>query len=285
MIPNLMNYALSAAEKGLCVFAGEPGQKTPIMVDGYRIHWSDVASCDMTTVASWWNRYPDANPCIACKASGLLVVDCDMPKDGSAEDGLAQFAALTNKYGKGDFSCWKTYTVITGSGGTHFYYRWPRGAQASQSSLTSLVDIRSNGGLRGGYVLGAGSITHDYNEDGSIAKEKHYTVDYDTDIQYVPTWLFELCKERPKPKPVKDAYAHPRNGNFAGLADFVRLANEGNRNNALAYAVRCMVSDGASLDTITDTLGEDASIAGLAENEIHDTIRSCYRLQHQKDGT
>jgi hypothetical protein len=211
---------------------------------------------------------------IACKPSGLLVVDCDVKPDG---DGYMEWLEKADKL-SGGAPVWETQEtlqVTTGGGGLHVYYQWPPGVQASQAGLDKHVDIRSNGGERGGYVLGAGSIT----DKGT------YAVEYDPGyIKAAPGWLIEWCREKPRPAPLRSPIEQPAALSFAGLQTAVQTAVEGNRNAMLFYAARAMYTDGADYSKALELLIPAAVDNGLTEREATDTIRSGYRLQRLKDG-
>jgi Bifunctional DNA primase/polymerase, N-terminal len=276
----LLPYALEAAARGWSVFPVEPLGKTPGRLYPHRpkeeapwtIKWSEVATDSISQIVAWWNSCPMANIGIACKPSGLLVVDCDV-KVGEY-DGVQEWFALVERYDPYNyFQDDLTHQVITGGGGVHLYYRWPSDVQASQSGLSAHVDIRSNGGQKGGYVLGAGSVTTKgtYRSEGLF----HYP-------DQAPPWLVELCRDRPKPKPVRSGYQQPAHtGSFSGLVTAVSSASEGNRNNVLLWAARSMCEDGATLDEALDLLVAASESNGLSSRETSDTIRSAYRLQQQ----
>lgn len=274
---SLLAHALDAVRRGFHIFPVEPGGKTPGRMYPNRpaseapwtLRWSEVATNDMGQVIQWWNSCPTYNIGIACKPSGLLVVDCDL-KSGQY-DGWDEWIEVAGSYDPGWYTV-PTFLVRTGGGGAHVYYRWPDGVQASQSGLSAHVDIRSNGGERGGYVLGAGSIT----------SKGAYTVEDDDPIAPAPPWLVELCRERPKPRVEKPAFAQPGSVSFSGLQTAVAAAAEGNRNQVTLWAARSMVEDGADEQQIIDTLLDSARTAGLGEQEIIATIRSAYRLQSGK---
>lgn len=273
-----MGRALAAARRGHHVFPVEPLGKTPGRLYPNRpkeeapwtLKWSEVATTHVPTIVKWWNHQPWYNIGIACAPSGLLVVDCDV-KMG---DGLQEWSDICQRFmGATSYEMWATYTVRTGSGGAHFYYQWPPGVQASQSGLSTNVDIRSNGGTKGGYVLAEGSVT----TVGS------YELDEDCPIQDAPAWLVALCTERPRAKPLRGVYERAAPVSYAGLATSVALAPEGNRSNALLWAARAMCSDGADVFTALDLLVPAAHDNGLTEREAADTIRSGFRLQRMKD--
>jgi hypothetical protein len=295
-----MTDAVKAVQRGFSVFPVEPYTKTPIRLYPDRpredapwtIRWSEHVTNDLNTVAQMWSWCPEANVGIAAKQSGLLIVDCDIPKKeyqlkdtdyaylhdliGPLVDGETVYDQVCQRMGGNWAEAEDTYQVATGSGGLHYYYWWPDGVQASQGSIVKgILDIRCNGGEKGGYVLGAGSET----DKGS------YVARNSKAVRRTPDWLVELCKEQPRPvKPSRPAYAQPRNSNFGGLVDSVRTAGEGNRNAALFWAVRAMVSDKATLEEIEDLLGPAAQDVGLSDSEIRDSIRSGIRAQQRKDG-
>lgn len=271
---SLLPYAVAAVQHGFSVFPCDPGGKTPlVMGDGYRIRWGDAATGDIGQVAAWWRFCPMANVGIAAKPSGLLIVDCD---EGPDKAGVDQFEELARRFsGRDPWHSFNTHTVKTGGGGMHLYYRWPEGVQATQAGLAKDVDIRSNGGNRGGYVLGAGSIT----------QKGRYAVEYDRSIVDVPSWLQEICTDRPRPRPVPkpdSPYAHPVSGDYSGMAATVRLTGDGNRNNVLLWSARQMCDDGASEEKAMEVLLPAAEDSGLYGPDAAATIRSGYRLQSQK---
>lgn len=297
---NLMRDAVKAVQQGFSIFPVEPFAKTPIRLYPDRpredapwtIRWSEHVTSDINTVAQIWSWCPEANVGVAAKQSGLLIVDMDIPKKeyqlvgtdyaylhdlgGPMVDGETVYDQVCQKMNGNWAEAMDTYQVWTGSGGLHAYYWWPDNVQASQGSIVKgILDIRCNGGEKGGYVLAAGSETN----KGTYLRKN------DLPVRRVPEWLLELCKEAPRPTPMaKSQYAQPRNSNFGGLVDSVRTAGEGNRNAALFWAVRAMVSDQATEEEITDLLTPPAVDVGLSDAEIRDSIRSGIRAQQRKDG-
>lgn len=255
-------WALDAVRRGFVIHPCEPGGKRPL------IRWGEGASNDVRTVVGWWSRWTNANIGIACKPSSLLVVDCDLKPDG---DGWQEFSSLASTYDP-EWFLYYTLTVRTGGGGAHLYYRWPGHVQASQAGLCPHVDIRSNGGQCGGYVLAAGSVT----SKGS------YAIEEDEPIADAPAWLVELVREKPRPVAPRMRFGQPGAISYAGLVTAVATAMEGDRSNCLLWATRSMTSDGADLDAIMATLLSPATGNGLTEREASDTIRSGFRLQTMK---
>lgn len=304
--PSLLPYALQAVAQGFHIFPVEPNAKTPIRIYQDRdpeeapwtIRWSEVATNDVNKVAEWWSYAPRANIGVACKPSGLFVVDCDTAKRddqlkgtsweflhdllGPRVDGECLYDYVAQQAGPAALrGAFDTYQVATGSGGRHFYYRWPPDVQSTQDSIVKgLLDVRGNGGERGGYVLGAGSET----------SAGRYVQDPDpgAPVREVPGWLLSHCryKEPYRAPRTELPFKQPRSIAFGGLVESVRTALEGNRNNALLWAARAMCADGASEDECCDLLVPAALANGLdgGERQARQTIASAYRLQTRKTG-
>lgn len=292
-------HAARAVSMGFHIFPVEPGDKLPhrIRPDAdYRIRWGEVATNDMSKVVDWWTFSPDANIGVACKPSGLLVVDCDIAKEayvlkktpqgkpweylheryGPMLDGGDVLREMCARFGDEYERFERTYRVCTASMGLHLYFRWPEGDQASQASpIPGLLDIRCNGGQRGGYVLAAGSATD----------KGPYVAENNLPIADAPPWLVELCLEKVRAAKVKPLFSNGSGGGgYSGLVDSVRLAQEGNRNNVLLWAARSMCEDGATEEECTELLVPAALECGLdgGERQALSTIRSAYRLQGAK---
>lgn len=273
---SLLPYAVQAVQRGHWVFPVQPGDKTPHRLypnQPYTVKWSELATNDLNTVIEWWGLSPMANIGIAAKQSGLLIIDCDMPKDGSDRDGMTALVDLCITYGVPVADLESTHQVRTGSGGLHIYYRWPPEIRASQASLIKgLVDIRCNGGQRGGYVLGPGSKT----------TSGEYAVELDAPVQDAPPWLLALCREQERAEPL---FVRPRGtGSLSGLVRTVEQAPDGNLNNALLWAARAAAGDGIPIEDAIDQLGTAyvQSHGRGGERQAEWTIRSGYKLQQRK---
>lgn len=300
---NNLAAAAQAVSRGFAIFpcnpvgsvdpeSGSNIEKMPHLIrpgKPYKLRWGEAATSDMGRVVDWWTYSPEANIGIACKPSGLLVVDCDMPKReyqlvgtpwefvhekyGPLVDGADVLREMCGRFGDTYDRFERTYRVCTASMGLHLYFRWPGEIQASQASpVPGLLDIRCNGGQLGGYVLGAGSQT----------SKGAYVAENDLPIAEAPPWLIELCREKPKPARVRPLFSSGTGGGYSGLVDSVRLAQEGNRNNVLLWAARSMCEDGATQEECEETLSPAGQEAGQAERDVLATIRSAYRLQGSK---
>lgn len=298
---NHLRSAVRALQRGFHVFPVEPNAKTPIRIYQDRpeadapwtVRWSEIATNDLAKVVDWWSHAPTANVGVACKPSGLLVIDCDTPKrEGLLNDtpwahlhrqlgpfvhGEDLFGAVAYRYGDVD-EAFDTFTVATGSGGLHLYYRWPDGVASTQDSIVKgVLDVRCNGGERGGYVLAEGSRT----ESGP------YGVRNEAPIRDTPGWLVELVRHRDRrmeARPPDTPFRRARNPHFGGLAQQVRYAADGNLNNTLLWAARAMCQDGAPIEECEALLAPayvDANGRG-GYRQAGQTIRSAYRLQQRK---
>jgi hypothetical protein len=299
----MLQAALKAQARGFHIFPVTPGGKTPHPKAGYRdeqnaFHgWGETATNDLNQIIRFWTQVdPNANVGIACRPSQLLVVDLDRPKEPWKLHGT-EWAYLHQGYGPYvtgedlfEEMCWKyapdgsgpvgsTYTVRTGSGGLHLYYRWPDSwPHTSQASpVKGVIDVRGNGGQWGGYVLAEGCVT-----DSGPYQQAHLDA---RDIPLPPEWIRHLVAEKPVVKVQRvQGLRQPGAISWSGLVDSVRNAGEGNRNNALLWAARAMCSDGATEQEAVDTLGPAATEAGLPWHEIERTIQSGFRAQRHKEG-
>jgi Bifunctional DNA primase/polymerase, N-terminal len=118
-------FALDAASHGWPVFPLRPGTKRPQA--GFT-SWESRATVDPERITGWWSRHPHDNVAIATGPAGLVVVDLDVAGAGerapadwpSARGGLDVYRALATEH-----EHVPTWTVGTGSGGWHLYYRAP----------------------------------------------------------------------------------------------------------------------------------------------------------------
>lgn len=109
------------------------------------------------------------------KRSGVFVVDLDTAKH---PDALADWHRLNGG------ACPLTYTVRTGSGGWHFYFRYPGfGVGNSASLLARGIDIRGDRG----YVVAAGSP----HKSGAT-----YEAPIFAEVADAPAWLVDWLRAR-----------------------------------------------------------------------------------------
>jgi hypothetical protein len=279
-----LGSALDAASRGWRVFPLVPGGKRPAVRD-----WETRATTDPDRIVKAWSVAP-FNVGIATGPSGLAVVDLDRPKhpgdlpparwaDLGVEDGADVLAVLCRRHGEpfpGD-----TYTVRTGSGGTHLYFAAPEGeplrntAGDSARGLGWKVDTRAVGGL----VVGA----------GSTFEGKPYAVAHSAPAAPLPGWLTELLRPAPLPpqRPVTVALAvRDRRTAFlrsAVTGEVARVTRSGahEHNNSLylaSVALGQLVAGGElGENDVTGWLLAAALSVGQREREARRTIASGLR--------
>lgn len=286
----MLTAALQAQAAGFHIFPVARKAKIPHGLAG---PWGQTATNDFNRIVHFWTKIdPQANIGIACKNSGLLVVDLDQAKEdwnlrktewaylhegyGPRVNGEDLLDEMRFAHENADMP--DTYTVRTGSGGLHLYYWWPQSwPHISQASpVKGVVDVRGNGGQWGGYVLGAGSVTD----------KGPYQVEGDSPVALPPKWIRLLVAERPTAPRFHrpNGLMQPGPISWSGLVESVRNAREGNRNNATSWAARTMCEEGATVEEALAVLGSAAQEAGLGWAEIERTVHSSYRVQRQKDG-
>lgn len=299
---DLLSAALGYAARGWHVFPLRPGDKRPAFPDhaaeactgrdrrcraaGQHVGWEVRATTDPERIRRAWMARP-YNIGIACGPSGLVVVDLDTPKPGQAPppgfelagNGAGVFATVCHHAGQPYPD--RTYTVTTGRGGTHLYYRHPAAGPRLRNTsgerghgLGWLVDTRAHGG----YVVAAGSIVNG----------RPYLVARNVEPMALPGWLADRLAPPPLPpqRPVRVALATDRHSAYLRAAigrqvDHVTRAPAGQRNHALytsAVALGQLVAGGAlSEQDVTGLLTQAALSAGLRPAETARTIASGLR--------
>jgi hypothetical protein len=301
----LMRVALNAAERGWHVFPLRHNDKRPAFPDhdaehctgrdprcrtaGAHVGWEPRATTDPDRIRRGWLRY-SYNVGIACGPSGLVVVDLDTPKPGEetppeawrvagVHTGTDVFTLVCERAGQPVPN--NTYTVTTGRGGTHLYYRHPDTGPALRNTsgergngLGWLVDTRAHGG----YVVAA----------GSIVAGRPYIVARDTDPMALPGWLGEQLAPKPLPpqRPVTVTLGTDRRGAYLqaaidGQVKQVTDAPAGERNHALylsAIALGQLVAGGDLAEhDVAALLTQAAHTSGLQPRETTRTITSGLR--------
>lgn len=173
-LSELAQAALHFAEQGYPVFPLRPRSKIPATENGLK-----DASTDLDQVRRWWGRNPDANiGLVTGPASRCWVLDIDNNKDGEAS-----LRRLEADHGPLP----ETVETLTGSGGRHVWFRWPRIGpgprnSASADCLGSGIDVRGEGG----YVVAPPSI----HPNG---RKYECSVDSAEQMAAAPPWLLGLA--------------------------------------------------------------------------------------------
>jgi replicative DNA helicase len=148
--------------------------------------WQDAATTDPDLIEQWWQQWPGDGIGIACGAvSGLFVVDVDV-SDG--KPGLSTLAELEATHGELP----ETYTVRTGSGGWHYYFRWDPARPIRNGKLGDAIDIRGEGGQ----VLAPPTIHPTTGEA--------YIVHLDVPMADAPDWVYDILLPAKSPDPLAD---------------------------------------------------------------------------------
>ncbi|GIH21479.1 bifunctional DNA primase/polymerase [Rugosimonospora africana] len=294
----LQQIALDHAARGWHVFPLRPGDKRPAFpahdatrctgqdprcrTAGRHVGWEQRATTDPARIRRAWAAAP-YNVGVATGPSGLLVVDLDTPKPGQTppaglpegcHDGADMFADLCQH---ADQPWPATYTVTTGRGGTHLYYRHPAAGprlRNTAGTLGWLIDTRA----AGGYVVAAGSVVNG----------RPYSVAWSGDPAPLPAWLAERLTPRPLPpqRPVTVELGTGRPAAYLDAAirqslQAIATAPEGTLNRTLygaSVALGQLVAGGALDSRDTETLLLNAATAAHhPAGPAVRTIRSGFR--------
>jgi len=153
------------------IFPVVPECKRPLSANGVK-----DATQDLIVIREWVRRLPNCNWGITAN-----VADVDSAiKPGNTKSGLDTFASIATEHGEPD-----TYSVVTPSGGSHFYIT--EDLPNAANTLGEGIDSRATGL---GYVVAAGShVTESPAE--RVAATGFYKVTNHKPIQSVP-WLAAL---------------------------------------------------------------------------------------------
>jgi hypothetical protein len=278
---------LQCAEQGWHVFPLVQGGKRPAVRS-----WETRATTDSVRLTGCWS-VGDYNLGIATGPSRLVVVDLDVPKGdedrppagtpAGVTDGADTLGLLAEEHGERYPS--DTYTVRSGSGGLHLYFRAPAGAALRNTAgkLGWKIDTRANGG----YVVGA----------GSTVEGRAYRVVHEASPAPLPNWLAKLLipAALPPQRPLDvsllaaDGLDRYLAAAVAGEIQRVERAVKGNRNNALyqaSVALGQLVAGGELAEgDVTAKLVAAAVGKNLNEPDARRTVASGLRAGARKPRT
>jgi len=223
------------------IFPVEPREKKPYPTGGrkengepFRLRWGKCATNDLRMIRQWWRQWPNANIGLACKHSGLIIIDAD--EEGA--EGWAKFEAIHHLP--------VTVTQITPRNGKHIIYRAIDGITIGNHDLMNGVNVRGIKG-DGGYVVIAPSIHPNgkrYEWAGGLSP-------YETEIAVIPQALIDALKKTelpPTPAPIirviGDAVAQRV---FEWKVKDVQIAPQGHKHNVLntsAYILGQYIGNG-----------------------------------------
>lgn len=193
--PTALDYALHYAARGWRVVPTMPGGKVPVMQA-----WQREGTTDTDRITHWWTKAPDNSISIVTgQASGIWVLDVDISNGKRGDDTLADLEATHGKLPD-------TWTVVTGSGGLHLYFAWPRDGRVIRNSASGVLgpglDVRGEGGQ----VVAPPSVHH----TGARYEREASSV---TEVADAPGWLIDLLTAEPTPSA---RAAHPAQGDRPG---------------------------------------------------------------------
>lgn len=181
------------------------GDKKPL------VRWGDKATTDAETIQSWGRRWPDAGVAIACKPSGLLVVDLDVKHP--PVNGCREWEGLTLASGDPTAApaCLydRTSLIKTASGGLHLWFANPEGIPGRNNMLPG-IDVKAAEGRCGGYTLAPPS--------------PGYAVLGPKSPMPLPGWLALILTHDDKPYKAKNPPAPPVAAGIRNGVDLERLA-------------------------------------------------------------
>lgn len=180
MTADNLSAALDYAGRGLRVLPIIPGGKRPPMAA-----WQHAATTDAETIRLWWSQlYADHGVGIATGAgSGIFVLDVDV-SDGKAGDETLR--ELTDLYGPLP----ETVSVITGSGGAHYYFAYPATFELRNDAGKKLgagLDVRGEGGQ----VVAPPTI---HPDTGQLYAWEHGAGLDEVPIADAPGWLLAMLE-------------------------------------------------------------------------------------------
>lgn len=272
-----LGSALALAERGFAVFPLRPGSKVPAV----REDWEGLAVADPGALRErGWP--PESNIGIACGPSGLFVLDLDVPKQNRPGGEPCSGAQALRELAAGR-PIPRTFTVATPSGGTHLYFRAPRGLglRNTVGRLGPLIDTRA----AGGYVVAP----------GSVIGGRRYEITEDAPVAQVPRWIVRELTARPRADaaspPLPIAHFGVAGSRMPGAAaaaygaaalrnevERMRAARAGTRNDTLnraAYALGRLVGAGLlDRDLAASELFQAARQTGLPARECSSTLAS-----------
>lgn len=191
--------------------------------------------------------------------NGLVVVDID-PKNG----GIESFKMIEHLFNP-------TFTVVTGSGGYHFYYYLPSDYNKAVSNRVNVlngIDVRGDGG----FVVAPGSL----HKSGNL-----YEIADDSlsAIQVIGTELLDLIT-----KEKSYEHASPIQNN----SELVDYFGEGERNYKMAAIAGNLFRQGLSIDGVRDSLlsiNDSVCSPPLSGKEVESIVKSIskYKNNEQQD--
>lgn len=242
-----MDKVLDLAKLGFRLHPLHSRNKVPLLGQ-----WHKRASTIESTLRLWASQYKECNWGIATgEESGIVVIDID-----PTHDGHITWDALVREYGEVN-----TVSVKTGSGGTHYYFKYPSGESIGNSpgNMGKGIDVRGNDGQ----VVAPFSIHPNGNVYQWIKSPD------DIEIADLPQWILDRIK--------------------AGvISDFSPVGNnieKGNRNNSIYHAALALARQGSPMEFALTAVHQWMKEQGhddVSEQEVLATVNSAYKSANKK---
>lgn len=227
----LCQEALSYAKLGFKVFP-VTANKEPLKGFRWKLKASDQAQ--NINAMDWANAQSVA---VACKASGLLVIDVDVHEN--KPNGFNDLRKLEALYPE----LLDTLRHSTPSGGQHVYLRCPSNARISSNGLKG-IDLKHDGyvllpGIGNEYKLIYGDledikeVSNEFLEDYSTSKQVSRGYTGSQNIEITPSEFYNFI-----PKKTRERYSFPAKDLSGAVVGFFRVIGKLgiiNENEAIAF--------------------------------------------------
>lgn len=213
--PSKQALAIEYARMGFRVFPCDVN-KNPISDHSLSfIHGFKDATDDLKLTVKTWHRYPNAGIGLALPED-VIVIDCDIRKDGEhkpiLKNGMPDMIGLKSfqnliidlKFSDSDLD---TLSVVTQSGGRHFYYQMPQGTISfNKPHVLEGLDIKGYGG----YVILP-------NSAGKYGNYKFLNL---TEIREIPESLLNWVMKFKRSENTETKIPDPQDVNDSQIIDF-----------------------------------------------------------------
>lgn len=160
-----LETALEYAKMGLCIIPVGPNKISLIKWEPYQNRCSTIDEINM-----WWRQWPQANPALVTgMVSGVVALDLDKKYSRTSKE----------------FTLPPTACAKSGSGGEHFFFKYPSNTSVKSGSAISGLGVDCRGDK--GYILLSPSI----NENGGIY-EWIVPLESKNDLAEMPDWLLKI---------------------------------------------------------------------------------------------
>jgi len=235
----------------------------------YHANWGTIASTDPEVIKDWWGHsYVGANIGILTGTkSRIFCLDVDVPRLNAnvPKNGPARLAELVEIYGELPI----TSTVLTGSGGNHYFFQIPANAEFKKEIAPGL-DIKANGR----FVVAAPSIHVSGGIYTWMTKPGTETI---ASIARAPDWLLYMAS--------KHSDVSPKNSKWEDILFAPILP--GQRNNEISRIVGALVR--AKLDPdlvrgLVSLINQHVCTEPLSHYEVETIVASITKRDFRKSG-